>query len=49
MSALFVVWQQGREDFVNDGTFHFGQNVGDLFGTPATNVFLVKFSRWLNF
>ncbi len=48
-SALFVVWQQGREDFVNDGTFHFGQNVGDLFGTPATNVFLVKFSRWLNF
>lgn len=48
-SALFVVWQQGREDFVNDGAFQFGQNLGDLFGTPATNVFLVKFSRWLNF
>jgi hypothetical protein len=48
-SALFVVWQQGREDFRNDGEFHFGRNVGDLFNTPATNVFLVKFSRWLNF
>jgi hypothetical protein len=48
-SALFVVWQQGREDFRDDGDFHFGRNVGDLFNTPATNVFLVKFSRWLNF
>lgn len=48
-SALFIVWQQGREDFANDGRFQFGQNLNDLFGTPATNVFLVKFSRWLNF
>ena len=48
-SALFIVWQQGREDFANDGRFEFGQNLSDLFGTPATNVFLVKFSRWLNF
>lgn len=48
-SALFIVWQQGREDFVNDGRFAFGSNVNDLFATPATNTFLVKFSRWLNF
>ena len=48
-SALFVVWQQGREDVINDGRFQFGRNLGDLFATPATNVFLVKFSRWLNF
>ena len=48
-SALFVVWQQGREDFINDGHFQFGRNLGDLFGTPSTNTFLVKFSRWMNF
>jgi hypothetical protein len=48
-SALFVVWQHGQEDYVNDGRFQFGRNLGDLFATPSTNVFLVKFSRWLNF
>jgi hypothetical protein len=48
-SALFIVWQQGREDVAADGSFQYGQNVKDLFGTPATNVFLIKVSRWLNF
>jgi hypothetical protein len=48
-SALFVVWQQGRDDFSSLGEFQFGRNFGDLFATPATNTFLVKFSRWLNF
>jgi hypothetical protein len=48
-SALFVVWQQGREDFANDGALRYGGSLSDLFATPATNVFLVKFSRWLNF
>ena len=47
-SAFFVVWQQGREGFLPDGTFRFS-NVGDVFEADATNVFLVKFSRWLNF
>lgn len=48
-SALFVVWQQGRDDFSALGDFQFGRNFGDLFGAPATNTFLVKFSRWMNF
>jgi hypothetical protein len=48
-SALFIVWQQGREDFANDGTLRYGASLSDLFATPSTNVFLVKFSRWLNF
>jgi hypothetical protein len=48
-SAMFVVWQQGRDDFSSLGDFQFGRNFGDLFNAPATNTFLVKFSRWLNF
>jgi hypothetical protein len=49
-SALFVVWQQGRQDRVTDyGDFRFGRDIGGLFSTPSRNVFLVKFSRWFNF
>ena len=48
-SALFVVWQQGREDTGSAGDFRFGRDFGRAFTTPGTNVFLVKFSRWLNF
>ena len=48
-SVLFVVWQQGRDGFASDGRFRFGSNFGDVFEADATNVFLVKFSRWLNF
>jgi len=43
-----VVWQQGREDVSETGRFRFRQDVGGLFGIPASNVFLVKFSYWLN-
>jgi len=48
-SAMFVVWQQGRDDFSSLGDFQFGRNFGNLFDAPATNTFLVKFSRWMNF
>lgn len=48
-SAIFVVWQQGREDFANNGALRYGGSMSDLFAAPATNVFLVKYSRWLNF
>jgi len=48
-SALFVVWQQGREDTTSQGDFRFGRDIGGAFDTPGSNVFLVKFSRWLNF
>jgi Domain of unknown function (DUF5916) len=47
-SAVYVVWQQGREDASGIGRFRFRQDVGSLFGIPASNVFLVKFSYWLN-
>ena len=47
-SALFVVWQQGREGFRPDSTFRFGRNYGDIFSTPSSNTVLVKLSYWLN-
>ncbi|HEX7019747.1 MAG TPA: DUF5916 domain-containing protein [Gemmatimonadaceae bacterium] len=48
-STMFVVWQQGRERTADYGTFHFGRDFGRVFATPASNVFLVKMSYWLNF
>jgi hypothetical protein len=48
-SALFVVWQQGREDTDPSGRFRFGRDFRGVFGAPASNVFLVKMSYWLNY
>ena len=47
-SALFVVWQQTRDAFV-DGTADLdaaGQ-LGSLFNVPPRNVFLIKLAWWL--
>ena len=47
-SALFVVWQQGREDTLSQGQFRFGRDFGGIFDAPGRNVFLIKMSYWLN-
>jgi hypothetical protein len=53
-STLFVVWSQGREHYVADGSFRAGRDFGRLFGmddaidVPATNVLMIKLNYWLN-
>ena len=47
-SQLFLVWQQGKEDYQDVGDFRFGRDFGGVFSAPSHNVFLVKFSYWLN-
>jgi hypothetical protein len=46
-SALFVVWQQQRSGFEPIGDFSFGRDVGDIFHTVPTNVFLIKATYWI--
>ena len=48
-SALFVVWQQGREDFANRGDLRYGPDLGGALSAPAKNTLLVKVSRWMDF
>jgi hypothetical protein len=48
-SVLYVVWQQGREDVASQGQFDGRRDFGQVFGLPASNVFLVKASYWFNF
>ena len=46
-SALFVVWQQGREQDGRDpGSFEFARDYRNLFRTYPDNTFLVKASYW---
>jgi hypothetical protein len=47
-SAMFVVWQQGREGFLPRGDFQFDRDFGYALTGAATNLFLIKISRWFN-
>jgi Domain of unknown function (DUF5916)/Carbohydrate family 9 binding domain-like len=48
-SALFLVWQQGREDFENQrGTRTLFGDVDRLFSAHPDNTFLIKMSYWLD-
>jgi hypothetical protein len=46
-SALFFVWQQERSGFEPIGDFSAGRDIGNIFKTTPTNVFLVKATYWL--
>jgi len=50
-STLFIVWSQSRDRFTRGhgaGGFDLGPDLGNLFDTVPTNVFMVKLSYWLN-
>jgi hypothetical protein len=47
-STVFLVWQQGRSGFSNDGRYRFGDATRSLFSTQPENVFLVKMNYWLS-
>ena len=47
-SSLFLVWQQGKSGFEEQGDFRFGRDFRGVFSAPSRNVFLIKFSYWLN-
>jgi hypothetical protein len=48
-SQLFIVWQQGRQEQINEyGNFNLTRDFDGLFSTPSRNTFLVKFTYWVN-
>jgi hypothetical protein len=48
-STMYVVWTQARSGSASVGDLDFGRDVHAMFGSPADNIFLVKFSYWLGF
>jgi hypothetical protein len=47
-STLFLVWQHGREDANDDGTFRVGSNLDTMFRIAPTNMFVLKLNYWLS-
>jgi hypothetical protein len=47
-SAMYVVWSQGRTSSVDKWDDSISHSFDQLWATPASNVFLVKFSYWLS-
>lgn len=53
-STLFVVWQQGRSNFLTPGDsqyepqYQFSRDYGSPFRDHPNNTFLVKWSYWIN-
>ncbi|MQA89182.1 MAG: hypothetical protein GEU90_02945 [Gemmatimonas sp.] len=57
-STLFLVWQQNRSNRITAhdpdsplarvGNFDFGRDARELVDLPADNIFLLKFTYWLN-
>jgi hypothetical protein len=46
-STVYFVWSQSRSSYRNNGSMDIREDFGDLFGTSASHIFLVKFSYWL--
>jgi hypothetical protein len=46
-SAAYVVWTQRRQDGANPGDTDLVRDLGDLFGAPADDVFMVKIAWWV--
>ncbi len=46
-SSIYVAWQQQRSNFAQLGDFDGRRDVGAIFRTIPTNVFLVKATYWL--
>lgn len=47
-STLFLVWSQERTGADDNGKFSLTNDLGELFNESATNVFLIKVSRWFS-
>lgn len=43
-SVIYLVWNQTRNEYQNDGTFDFTNDIKDLFSEKPKNIFLLKFS-----
>jgi len=47
-STLYLVWSQGRTDYIENARFNIGPNIDNLFHIHPHNVFLIKFAHRFN-
>jgi len=47
-SILFLVWSNGMNDYIYDGSLSLNRDLRGLFNAPQTNIFMIKLSYWFN-
>jgi hypothetical protein len=47
-STIFLVWNLQGADASRPGMFDFGRDLGDVFGAPKDNRFIIKANYWLS-
>ncbi len=47
-SIFFLVWSHDRTNFNDPGNFNFGRDISNLWKANSDNIFLAKFTYWLN-
>ncbi|MEE9429577.1 MAG: DUF5916 domain-containing protein [Melioribacteraceae bacterium] len=47
-SIFYLVWSQDRENELNPGELQFGRDFSNLLDAETNNIFLAKFSYWLD-
>ncbi|MCB9248602.1 MAG: carbohydrate binding family 9 domain-containing protein [Ignavibacteriales bacterium] len=47
-SIFYLVWSHDRANYDHPGEFKFGRDFNDLLGAETNNIFLAKFSYWLD-
>ncbi len=47
-SIFYLVWSQDRTNFNDPGSFSFGRDFSNLWQANSDNIFLAKFTYWLN-
>ena len=47
-SIFYLVWSQDRTNFDHPGEFSFGRDFDNLLGSETNDIFLAKFSYWLD-
>jgi hypothetical protein len=48
-SVIYLAWQHGRQRFLNDGSFHSFNDIGDIFQHDSDNTLLLKVNYWVSF
>ncbi len=48
-SIFYLVWTQDRANYLNPGELNFGRDFTNLIDSESNNIFLAKFSYWLDF
>ena len=47
-SIFYLVWSQDRVNYDNPGEFRFGRDMDNLLSSETNDIFLAKFSYWLD-